>query len=878
MAIALAGLLFAAIPASADVSPANCLSNDFVVNLQKSTNIAYDQTNPNGATTIIYTADAGNPNTDGTGCNVDNVTITITDPHGTVHTIQTGGSYPIGTAVVALAPTVSYVANSADVIAGKLTASVNATGSLHDTPNGTDPLNSSKTVSVTVINPNTIVTIAPSTSAVAAGGTVSLTVTEQNTGNDPLTSPQVTLTPPGTVLNKASGTFTGGDTGNDGVLGVGETWTWTVTGVVVNANTTYTAVGDGIDSMGNHVTYPAYANERAQTTVNVVDAKISITPNGTNEINHKHIFTGHVDVNTGSGFVNAPDGTVVSFTAASGPGTFDSPTCTTSGGTGSCTDGLTSATPGVTIVNASTDVIVDGVLLHRTTDGTAGNSGPATKTWVDANIQISPLTATDPINDQHTLTGHVNINTGTGGYVNAPDGTVINFAIASGPGSLSAPSCTTSGGTGSCTDTLTSPTVGTTVVNASTAVVVGGVTLNRITDGIGSNSGSANKTWINNIVSMTTAIHQGATDSGTPVVVTSVPAGATVHDSAALTFNGPVPTGNVVFTFFSGAGANVCDAQSVGAGTVALDGSGMADPSNAEGPLAAGTYGFRAHYVGDGNYPNGATSACEPLTVTPKTPSISTALSATTVDINTAVHDSAILTGATSNAGGTVKYSVYAGANTCTGTDLLNSVVTVVNGIVPDSANFTPTAAGTYSFQATYSGDANNTGPVSSICSTEQLVVNQPQVATRTLGFWQTHTQFTESVFNGTSGGSITLGGMAINTDGKLFGGFLAGISKKSDGTKRSALDQARMQLAQQWLAAELNCEAFTCPASITTLLSTASTDFSSGTASQILADASALDAYNNSGDIIPTSLSVGSATPQDSKSIADIVFWNNLH
>jgi hypothetical protein len=46
----------------------------------------------------------------------------------------------------------------------------------------------------------------------------------------------------------------------------------------------------------------------------------------------------------------------------------------------------------------------------------------------------------------------------------------------------------------------------------------------------------------------------------------------------------------------------------------------------------------------------------------------------------------------------------------------------VTNGIVPDSAGFTPTAAGPYSFQAVYSGDGNDNG-AASICSAEQLLV-----------------------------------------------------------------------------------------------------------------------------------------------------------
>jgi hypothetical protein len=111
-------------------------------------------------------------------------------------------------------------------------------------------------------------------------------------------------------------------------------------------------------------------------------------------------------------------------------------------------------------------------------------------------------------------------------------------------------------------------------------------------------------------------------------------------------------------------------------------------------------------------------------------PTIATVLSKTTANIGDSITDSSTLSGATATAGGTVTYSAYAGANTCTGTDLLNSTVIVTNGIVPNSGVFTPTAAGTYSFQAVYSGDANNNG-ASSVCSTEQLLVKaNPSIST----------------------------------------------------------------------------------------------------------------------------------------------------
>ena len=100
-------------------------------------------------------------------------------------------------------------------------------------------------------------------------------------------------------------------------------------------------------------------------------------------------------------------------------------------------------------------------------------------------------------------------------------------------------------------------------------------------------------------------------------VVTTVPLGTTVHDRAAVgTIAGFTPTGSVDFTFFTN---GTCTGGGSAAGTVALDGSGVAHPSQTRGPLAAGAYSFRAHYGGDANYLAGD-SACEPLTVSTATP------------------------------------------------------------------------------------------------------------------------------------------------------------------------------------------------------------------------------------------------------------------
>src|SRR5207237_426811 len=98
------------------------------------------------------------------------------------------------------------------------------------------------------------------------------------------------------------------------------------------------------------------------------------------------------------------------------------------------------------------------------------------------------------------------------------------------------------------------------------------------------------------------------------------------------------------------------------------------------------------------------------------------------------------LAGETANAAGTIKYAFYsslAGCNAGTyaapgGTSL--GSVTVTNGSVPDSdSTGALNTAGTYYFRAFYSGDPNNTGPTSSACADEALVVspNTPSIATQ---------------------------------------------------------------------------------------------------------------------------------------------------
>ena len=100
---------------------------------------------------------------------------------------------------------------------------------------------------------------------------------------------------------------------------------------------------------------------------------------------------------------------------------------------------------------------------------------------------------------------------------------------------------------------------------------------------------------------------------------------------------------------------------------------------------SAGDFYWQAVYSGDSNN-DGATSPClsEHLVIGKNSPSIATKLSKSTGSIGDTINDSSTLTDATSDAGGTVTYTVYSNA-TCTANPQDAGTKTVTAGVVPDS-------------------------------------------------------------------------------------------------------------------------------------------------------------------------------------------------
>ncbi|PVV82711.1 hypothetical protein DD509_07935, partial [Dehalogenimonas alkenigignens] len=127
--------------------------------------------------------------------------------------------------------------------------------------------------------------------------------------------------------------------------------------------------------------------------------------------------------------------------------------------------------------------------------------------------------------------------------------------------------------------------------------------------------------------------------------------------------------------------------------------------------------------------------------------------------------------------------------------------------------------------------------------------------ATRTIGFWKTHWDFTEHAFTTFLGGNINLGSWGgntwdVTTMEQLMGLFWANPAKNSDGSSRTALDQAKIHTAQQALAAILN-DAMTGGAPMPVSLAEIVAVLEGNSIGQVRNLGTLLDAYNNSGDDI---------------------------
>ena len=101
-------------------------------------------------------------------------------------------------------------------------------------------------------------------------------------------------------------------------------------------------------------------------------------------------------------------------------------------------------------------------------------------------------------------------------------------------------------------------------------------------------------------------------------------------------------------------------------------------------------------------------------------------LNSSSVAVGAPASDAVTFSGLSANAGGTVTYNFYAGSD-CMGSPLFSDSEAVNNGVVQPSRSYTNGTVGTYSWQAIYSGDANNR-TLSSTCQPQFFTANQPVI------------------------------------------------------------------------------------------------------------------------------------------------------
>ena len=199
----------------------------------------------------------------------------------------------------------------------------------------------------------------------------------------------------------------------------------------------------------------------------------------------------------------------------------------------------------------------------------------------------------------------------------------------------------------------------------------------------------------------------------------SVVVGNNVSDSATLV-GGVNPTGSITFTLYGPNDPTCANPPVFTSAAIPVNGGGPYGSGNFT-TAQAGTYLWRASYTGDANN-NPVAGACgaanESVEVQRASPDVTTAASpAFGALIGTSLSDTATLSGGF-NPTGTIVFNLY-GPNdpTCSGAPVFTSALIPVNGNGNyQSGSFTATVAGTYSFIASYSGDANN-NPASDTCA-----------------------------------------------------------------------------------------------------------------------------------------------------------------
>lgn len=247
------------------------------------------------------------------------------------------------------------------------------------------------------------------------------------------------------------------------------------------------------------------------------------------------------------------------------------------------------------------------------------------------------------------------------------------------------------------------------------------------------------------------------------------PVGTVLSDTATVTGSAGSPSGSVTFKLYLPSNPT-CSAS----GTAPITSTanltsvtpGVSKAASAPHTSAAvGQYHWVADYSGDSTYkPAASGCADEPVTTAKAAPSIATTASAGG-DVPVSVSNSATVSGGV-NPTGSVTFTLYPSLADCTaGTNAVAGSTSTValSGGKASSGAVTLTTAGTFQWQATYSGDANNVG-IASKCGDEPVTTNTGGV----LAITTPPTGSTGSLVGVTLGGFMLLGGLGVALVGSM--------------------------------------------------------------------------------------------------------------
>src|SRR5438094_208001 len=101
---------------------------------------------------------------------------------------------------------------------------------------------------------------------------------------------------------------------------------------------------------------------------------------------------------------------------------------------------------------------------------------PANKTYINAQLQISPLAKTNELGKDHVITATVKTDSGDGNGLVVTNGVLLTFSLTTSSGStlsLHDALPISTAGAGTCSVTINSPTSGQVAIHATISPTVG---------------------------------------------------------------------------------------------------------------------------------------------------------------------------------------------------------------------------------------------------------------------------------------------------------------------------------------------------------------------------------------------------------------------